>query len=349
MTKKVNENNTKKEILEAYHAVTERLKEAENQKLDPLKEQKNKTTLQTLSQAAETASASVEDQIASLQKNVAGILGNLSNSFSEEIKKYNTLREAIKLKEEELKELIDIEKEAFTLAGLVNTRKEMSAKFDADHAQKQEEYTAALNEIVQEMNQLKLDTQAEINKMKEAARLERVREQEEYHYNFKRKKQQDFDTLNDELEEVRKNATQNIDAQYAKLAADQKDILEREKAVETREEKMEELEAKVAEFPIREAEIRAEVEEKVRKEEAKTAAIKENYAKKQAENEKLVSDAEIKLLKESLQEEKNKNAALAEKLDKAYEKIQGMALASVNGSNESKAFEKIAGMINDKK
>ncbi|MDF2533848.1 MAG: hypothetical protein K0R18_5 [Bacillales bacterium] len=348
-TKKVNESNTKKEILDAFQASMQRIQELEGQKLDPAKEQTAKAQTATLTQAAKTASTSIEDQIASLQKNVAGILGNLSNSFSEEIKNFNTLQEAIKLKEQELKELIDIEKEAFTLAALVNTRKELAAKFDAEQAEKQAAAYTNLADLNDQMAKLRIDTQAEIKQLKADAEQTRKREQAEYTYDFNRKKQQDQDALTDELNLQRKSANESIATQNSQLAEKEKALNERTSVLETREEKMDELEAKIAAFPEREAQIRAEVEDRTRKDEARTAAIKDNYVKKQAESDKALAETEIKMLKESLADEKVKTAELAKKLDEAYGKIQSMALASVNGSQEAKAFEKMAGMMNEKK
>lgn len=348
-TKKITETgNTKREIFEAYQAVLAQLKQNDNQKLDPAKEQASKLIEQTLSQATTTASINVEDQIVSLQKNVANVLGELSNSFSEKIKSFNTLQEAIALKEKELKELVDIEKEAFTLASLVNTRKELANKYDEEQNNRLNESQIKLAELNEQMRQLRNTTHEEISKLKADAEKERLRVEEEYNYNFNRRKQQDLDNLSDALSIQRKNAEAEIEAKRIKLEADKKVVTDREAAVSVREEKMSELETKVANFPEVEAKIREEVEDKVRKEEAKTNAIKENYAKKQLDNERAIFETELKLLKESLASEKAKNAELTTKLDEAYGKIQNMALASVNGSQESKAFEKFAGMLNEK-
>ncbi|MNJ90317.1 hypothetical protein D3C87_79120 [compost metagenome] len=348
-TKKITENgNTKREIFEAYQSVLAQLNQTDNQKLDPAKEQANKIIDHTLSEATKTASINVEDQITALQKNVFNILGELSNNFSEKIKNFNTLQEAIALKERELKELVDIEKEAFTLAALVNTRKELANKYDTEQNDRQLESQARLSELNEQMRQLRITTNAEIDKLKSDAEKERQRAEEEYNYNFKRKQQQDSDALADQLSIKRKNAAAEIESRLAALALEKKTIDDRENAIKTREEKMSDLETKIAQFPEIENKIREEVEEKVRKEEAKTAAIKENYAKKQLENERALFETELKLLKESLASEKAKNNELTTKLDEAYGKIQNMALASVNGSQESKAFERMAGMLNEK-
>lgn len=72
MTKKITESNynstTKQVIFEAYKEVLAQLEAAQSQKLDPTKELSDKKNAEVISQAENTASKSIEDQIASLQK-----------------------------------------------------------------------------------------------------------------------------------------------------------------------------------------------------------------------------------------------------------------------------------------
>jgi DNA repair exonuclease SbcCD ATPase subunit len=350
MSKKITESNsTKSEIYQAYQGLLAQLKDAQSQKLDPQAEIAAKKSAEVLTKAEATVATSVEEQIATLQKSFAGILSGLQTQFAEETAKFKNIQDAIDLKQAELEELVGIEKEAFTLAALVNTRKELSAKYDADAAERQATAQARLDEINQQMQQLRADTMAEIQNLKAQAKQERDREAEQYNYDFNRKKQLAQDALNDDLAATRKGFNEVIEAERAEIKADKVALDVRSDAISKREQKMDELEATVAAFPAKEAQIRAEVTEQVKKDEARTAAIKDSYAKREAENQKAIYENKIQLLESSNESKDKQIAELAAKLDEAYGKIQQMALESVKSSKETQAFDKFSSMFNDKK
>lgn len=342
MTKKMNESHTKKQILDAYAEVVAQLKASESSKLDPQKEVARKEATETLSKAAETVSVSVEDQIANLQKNFSGVLINLSNSFSEEINKFNNLKDAISLKEAELQELFGIEKEAYSLAALVNAHQELSTKLDVELAERKANAEAKIVELQKQAEEIRVNLQKEIADMKANRDLDRKRDKEEYEYNFAREKQIAKNALNDELAAQRKSFDANLEVLRDELTKDEAAVSTREAMVSEREAKMTDLEAAVAAFPAKEAQIRAEVAEQVKKDEARTAAIKDSYAKREAENQKTIYENKIELLEATLKSEQVKGAELAAKLDAAYEKIQAMALASVDGAKSQAAVAEFA-------
>lgn len=345
-TPKVTYNgNTKQQIFDAYSKVLKQLEDAQNQKLDPAREVAAKKTIETLSKAEETASKSVEDQIASLQKNIAGILGSLSNSFSVEIEAFNNLKDSIELKKAELKELFDIEREAFTLAALIDTNREISIKQDAENAEKLAKALAELQTVNEEIKQARVNLAEEIQNEKDKLKVEREREKEEYEYSFKRTKQLEKDKLADELAQERKEFEEEFEQIREGLLKDQAALDAREENVSQREEKVEELENLVASFPAKEEQIRSEATEKAVKDAERTAAIKESYAKREAASQKEIYENKITLLESSLESERVKNAELSAKLDAAYDKIQNMALASVDGSKTQSAAASIAQSI----
>lgn len=343
MAKKITYNgNTKQEIFDAYNTLLGQIKEQNSAKVDPVAEVAAKRTGETLTKAEKTVSLSVEEQIASLQKNVAGALANLSTSFAAEITAFQNVQEAIKLKQAELKELFDIEAEAFTLAALVNTNQVVKDEFEAEMAEKREEAKNQLAEIQKSISEARANFEAELKAEKASIAQERAREKEVYEYEFKRTKQKNLDQLRDELAAERKEFEAELEETNAELAAREKVVSEKEAAIEIREEKMEDLEAKVAAFPEREATIREEATKEGRAAEAKTAAIKESYLKKEYEGQRAIFENKIEMLEAALKAEQAKNATIADKLDEAYEKIQAMALASVEGSKTQAAMSEIA-------
>lgn len=345
---KVNESNTKAQILAAYTEAVATIERLQNAKLDPAGEVAAKKASQTLNNAQATVEGSVADKITALQKNIVNVLGSLSGQLTEEIETFNNLQSAISLKEAELKELFGIEKEAFALAALINAQNEQKAKHKADQDELYAEAVAKLNEVNSKAQAARIEAEAALAKQKVEAEVARKREEEEYKYNFNRKKQQAEDALQDQLNARRKEFNAEVEAEQAEIEAKLVEVESREIAVKTREAKIDALEAQVAAFPAREAQIREEVETQVRKDEARTMAIKENYIKKDAESKVAILDNKIAMLEESLRDEKVRNAEIAAKLDEAYAKMQAMALKSVESSNDSKAFDRFQNMISDK-
>lgn len=353
MTKKITESNynstTKQVIFEAYKEVLAQLEAAQSQKLDPTKELSDKKNAEVISQAENTASKSIEDQIASLQKNITGILVGLSNNFATEIEAYNNLKQSIQLKEQELQELFAIEKEAFTLAALIDTNRAVVAKQKEENDQAYQEAVEKLNAVNEEIKQARIKFEEEIKAQTETIKLNRKRDEENYMYEFNRRKQREQDELADQLAAERKEFEEEVETAREDLRKDQAALDAREEVVSQREEKMEELEAQVAAFPAKEAKIREEVAEQVKKDTERVEAIKSSYARKEAESQKQIYENKIQLLEDSLKAEQAKNSEQAAKLDAAYEKIQAMALASVDGSKAQMAAADLAkSLMNNK-
>lgn len=344
----VTKNSTKDQIYAALQDTIKQLQAAQANKVDPAGEVAAKKTAQTLEKASTTVDGSVADKIAALQKNIVTVLGGLSGQLTEEIDTFNNLQEAIKLKEAELKEVFGIETEAFALAALINTQNEQREKFAVEMDEKRAVLRADLDELNKAIQQKRIDIQNETAELKAAAQKERQRDKEQYDYDFNRDKTIAKNALADELAAERKAFDEQIEAERKRLQEEKEELVEREEEVAAREEKIDELEAKVAAIPEREAKIREEVEAQTRKDEQRVAAIKDSYAKKDAENAKAILDNKVEMLEKALVAEQLKNAELSTKLDTAYEKIQNMALASVSGAQESKAFDKVANLLSEK-
>lgn len=344
----VTKNSTKDQIYAALQDTIKQLQAVQAGKVDPAGEVAAKKTAQTLDKASATVEGSVADKIAALQKNIVSVLGGLSGQLTEEIETFNNLQEAIKLKEAELKEVFGIETEAFALAALINTQNDQRDKFAAEMDEKRTVARSDLDELNKQLQQKRFEIQTETAELKAAAQKERQRDKEQYDYEFNRDKTIAKNALKDELAAERKEFDEQIEAERKEFEEEKEELADREDAVTAREAKMADLEAKVAAFPDREAQIRKEVEDQTRKDEQRVAAIKDSYAKKDAENAKAILDNKVEMLEKALLAEQAKTAELSNKLDTAYEKIQNMALASVSGAQESKAFDKVAGLLSEK-
>ena len=334
MTNKPSMTNTKKEILSMYDELLEQLNNQQAGVHDPKAEVKAKNDSNVLSKAQQLSNQDITEQIAHLQKNMANVFNSLSSDFAEEMNKYNSVKEAISLKQAELKELFDIEKEAMTLTALVNSNKAFQEKYEKEMEDKKEQYRLELNNIQNQIKEEREKFNLAVKEEKQKIELEKERLQEEFEYNFERSKQKRFDDLNDELQAQKREFENATNLKEKELEEKEKELLQRENVVNVKEEKIESLEEQVAALPLKEAEMKKELEESIKAQYAKTEAIKENSIKKHFESEKNVFENKIAMLQESLDRKNDENDKLSNKLDEAYNKIQQVAIATANKPTE---------------
>lgn len=337
-------NSTKQQIFDAYQNAVEKLKVKSTSTLDPAGELANKRSSQVLADAKEIMSASVEDTIRDLQDKMIVTLTGMSGEFATQISALKTIEESIKLKEAELKEVFNIEKTTHTLAGLVNAQENLKEV----HLVEKLEFENKIDELESILSDKKALLQKEVNELKAEAKKIHDREEADYKYSFARKKKEETDIFNDELAQKEKEFNENLEVAQTVLDNAEKLVTEREAVVTERETKLNDLEALVATIPAKLEQVKKETEEVVRKDEAKTSAIRESYAKKELENEKKVFTSENVMLKDIIVNKDKQLADLTAKLDAAYEKIQNMALATVDGSKSSEALRSIEKSFSDR-
>jgi hypothetical protein len=81
----------------------------------------------------------IAKKIAGLRADVAKALSQISDNVEREADKFKKITEAVQLREAELQELYAIEKEAVTLAALVEAQQRRRQEFDAKIAQDKED------------------------------------------------------------------------------------------------------------------------------------------------------------------------------------------------------------------
>jgi len=315
-------NSTKKEILTAYNEALAQAKLREAGMSDPSKEVFAKKTGEVLDKA-NTVTFSIEDQIAGLKKHVSTILGDLSTNIAEEITTYENVKNAIALKESELKELFAIEKEAFTLTALVNSNSSVRDEFRTTLAEEKAKGNLELDELRKQLVAIRdvhyLDTENYDDEIEKG----RERAQEQYSYDFKRTKKLDNDAWTDD-----KNARE-------KVLADAEVVIKNKLTdIVAREEKIDVLEAKVAEIPLLIASATKDGETAGEKHAAVGFGFEKRSIESKANSEKSILENKIEMLTERVERQQTENDQLKSDLKDAYAKIQETAKASVEaGAN----------------
>lgn len=348
MSKKITERNTKSTILNALREAEKKIAELEKGKLNAAAEVKTKKTVEITSKADQLMEGNIDGKITDLSKSVVQLLTKINGDLQEQTQNLQTVKEAIAMKEAELKELFGIEKQAHTLAGLVNAHQELKLSQEKELAEDKEKATHELEEITKQIEVARKEYEKQIKEHKETLALQKKRGEEEFKYDFARHKKQSYDQLEDELAGKRKEFDAEMEKANKELNTYKASLNEREEKLLEREQKMKELETEVASIPDKITEVKKEAKAKADAEMKRVLAIREAAFKREVEADKRILETECDNLKQQLQASNEAISTLQTKLDEAYKRIQEMGIQMVSSSNESKAFDKIATLVSEK-
>jgi len=321
-TKKVGMSSTKKEMLDAYNALLKQLREKEKSELSPEEMKEEKRKKEIMKDLDSLSSDGVVKNINALKLETGNFLATISNKLEEEVGKYAKVKEGIWLKEKELQEIYEIEKNASTLAALIEAQVQKRNEFENEmkqvHAKWEEEkklYEAQIKE--QELNEQK----------------KRQREKEEFEYSFKRQQQMEKDKFEDEKAKLKKQMS--IDKEIF-----EKELSEREAKIAGKEEELLDLRNKVTSFP---KEVETAVNKAIKETTEKLNAERKNaeeFQKKIFEGERNVLNTKIESLEKRVKEQNEEIIRLSNYLDEAYQKIQNIAIKSISDKGAQTSKEK---------
>ena len=315
--------STKNEIFEAYNAMKAKLDAMDAMKDDPM---------------AQVTKAEKE-RVANSAAKIAG--ENILNS--DIVNSYNDLQKDIEEKKKTLKELYNIEAEANSMVAMINAHKEkevelkakyeaMKAELDAEIAEKKAVMRAEIDELIKLRNEELATRRKENEDLKKAIAVERQREEEEYNYDLKRKRKQETDKWNDEK------------AVKEKVLADRESsVLARETEVSEKEEYIVALEKKVSEIPTLVEVAREEGMKKGKADADKSHAFETRSIETKNSYEQKALQDKITRLEKDLQDAKEANEIMQDKLDAAYSQMKELASETVKSSGGVKILDRETG------
>jgi SAM-dependent methyltransferase len=331
---KISMSNTKKEILDAYQELIVLYKEKEKEALDAKKIAKEKAKEAKKSIADDLDPESVIEEMDDLKLDVNKLIDKLSQNLSSQIKEYLDVKEATRIRENELEEIYDIEKEAGTLAALVNANNKKREEFEEEMAEKKQKLQEELDELEEKIAAEKKQHEKEMQRKREEAEKEHQRKMEEFEYEFERKKKLKEDEFEDKKRELEKELKEKREKVESELQ-------EREERVAAKEDRLEKLEQQVAEFPDRlEAEKVQAIEDATEK--LKMEHQNELELTKQKYEGKIdVLETKLESYQETVTDQQAKIKELSDKIEKAYQKVQDVALKAIEGASGSKSFQEL--------
>ena len=338
--KKITMANTKQEMLKAYNSALKQLQEKKEAELKPEKKLEEKKKKEVVEIADSISAEGVATGIVNLKVEIGKMLTQISDKLEEQVNKFKGIQKAIEIKENELEEVYEIEKAAAALAALIEAQNQQRLQFDAAMAAKKDELNQQIDTLRAERDQEKKEHDARAKELATEEKKKREREKEEFDYTFEREQQ----LAKDEFKDGKTRLEREMALRKEQM---EKELLDRERAVAETESELEELRNKVDAFPeqlqasvnkaIKETTERMKIDEKSR----------EELLEKEFEGQRNVSTAKIESLEKTLKEQSEQIARLSQQLEKAYQKVQDIAVKAIEGSASSKSFASLQQLMSE--
>ncbi|MCG2712313.1 MAG: hypothetical protein L6416_08350 [Candidatus Omnitrophica bacterium] len=338
---KVSSSNTKKEMLETIKDLKKKLEEKAEMELKPEKKVEQKKIQEIVTVVDSLSMDSIEKDISSLKLDAGKMLTQISEKLAEEINKYKKTQEAIDIKNKELEEIFEIEKSAFALAALIEAQTEKKRAFEIEMERIKKELDDEIQRTRLEWEKEKKEYAEFVKERDAEEKKKRDREKEEYLYGFQREKQLTENKVKDEIKKLEKELTIKQEEFDKKITEQEKKLKEREDAIKGKEQELEKLQREAESFPKKlETAVNKAITEtavKLKEDAGKDIAL----LKKGDEGEKNVFKIKIESLEKLVADQNKQITNLSEKLEKAYGKVQDIAVKAVEGSANIKLLSSL--------
>ncbi|MBU0561313.1 MAG: hypothetical protein KKG93_17295 [Bacteroidetes bacterium] len=339
--KKLSSTNTKKEMLDAYNDLVKKISEQDQLQLKPQKITEEKIKKEVVEKVQGISTDSITKDVSLLKTDINSILMQLQENLEKEVRKYEDIQKAITAKETELMEIYEIEKSAFTLAALIESQNFKKQEFEDEINNKKQTIQKEMEILKTQWENEKKGHELSTIERDELEKKKKAREKEEYDYSFKRDKQISIDKLTDELSKKEKEFNEKFESKL-------KELDEREKIVKDKEIESSEFASKLSKF---QSDIKEAVNKAVEENTQKLNTDSKNridFLTKEFEGEKKVLTVQIESLEKIVVEQSKQNNELTQKLDKAYQKVQDVAIKAIESSSSSKLFSELQNAFLDK-
>ncbi len=338
--KKLTPTNTKQEMLAAYNSLLKDLEEKQGGELKPEKKIEEKKTKEAVQVAESSTAEGVGKAIAALKLEIGKTLTGISDQLEGEVSRFVAIRNAIGAKEKELAELYEIEKSAMSLAALIEAQNQKRQEFTAEMEEKKDSLRQEIDSTRAAWKKEQEEHDGAVKERDAAEKKRQTREKEEFDYAFKRDQQ---------------TVTERFAYEKAKLEKELKDKKEqleqelqtREVAVSAKEKELSDLRKQAAQFP---KELETSVARAIKETSERLtleAKSREELLKKGAEGERNVFTARIEALEKTTKDQSERVTALTKQLEAAYQKVQDIAVKTVEGASNSKSLASLQQLLGD--
>jgi len=321
--------NTKKEMLEAYSEVLKQLKEKRETELKPQARIIEKQKEEAIEVADSLSTEGIDREVGNLRSEIGKVLIDLSDRMEKEIGKYLHVKRAVEAKEHEMKDIFEIEKEAMSLAALLDAQKDRRERFDTEMSDRKQSLEAEIDATREAWKAEHNAHDMEVRAREEAEKKKREREAEEYTYAFERQKQLGQEQF--EYDKARMERELRLHREELEM-----DLTAREQTLKEKETEFDQLRERVAAFP---GEMTAAVDKTVKETTehlTRESEAREALVRKEFEGEQKVLQSRIEALQQTVKEQQQQITRLSTQIDKSYGQVQDIAIKAIEGSGNVK-------------
>ena len=338
--RKLTLTSTKQEILKTYNALLKELEARQESELKPEKKIEEKKNREAVQVAESLTADGVGKEIAALKLEIGRTLTGISDQLESEVGRFVAIRNAISAKENEIAELYEIEKSAMSLAALIEAQNQKRQEFLAEMEEKKESLREDISTTRTAWEKEQEEHDAAVKERDAAEKKRQTREKEEFDYAFKREQQTAGDRFAYEKAKLEKELKDKKEQMEQELS-------EREAAIAVKEAELNDLRKQAAQHPkeLETSVARAvkEISERLLME----AKSREELLKKEAEGQSNVFKARIESLEKTTKEQSERITALTKQLEEAYQKVQDIAVKTVEGASNSKSVASLQQLLGE--
>jgi len=338
--KKLTPTNTKQEMLQAYNALLKELEEKREGELKPEKKIEEKKIKEAVQVAESLTTEGVGKEIANLKLEIGKTLTRISDQLEGEVNRFVAIRNAISAKEKELAELYEIEKSAMSLAALIEAQNQKRQEFTAEMEEKKETLRQEIDSTRAAWEKEQEEHGTAIKERDAVEKKRQTREKEEFDYAFKREQQ----TVTDRFTYEKAKLEQELKDKKEQM---EQELTARETAIAAKEAELNDLRKQAAQFP---KELDAAVNRAIKETSERLlmeAKSREELLKKEAEGERNVFKTRIESLEKTTKEQSERITALTKQLEAAYQKVQDIAVKTVEGASNSKSVASLQQLLGE--
>ena len=338
--KKLTPTNTKQEMLQAYNVLLKELEEKQEGELRPEKKIEEKKIKEAVQVAESLTTEGVGKEIANLKLEIGKTLTRISDQLEGEVNRFVAIRNAISAKEKEIGELYEIEKSAMSLAALIEAQNQKRQEFTAEMEDKKETLRQEIDETRTAWKKEQEEHDAAVKERDGLEKKRQTREKEEFDYAFKREQQTATDRFTYEKAKLEQELKDKKEQMEQELKA-------REAAIAAKEVELNDFRKQAAQFP---KELETTVNRAIKETSERLlleAKSREELLKKEGEGERNVFTARIESLEKTTKEQSERITALTKQLEAAYQKVQDIAVKTVEGASSYKSVASLQQLLGE--
>jgi hypothetical protein len=338
--KKISPTSTKQDLLEAYNDLLQEVKETKEAELKPEEKREERKVKEVLDRADTLSAEGVAERIGGLKQEIGKMLSRIAENLEEEVGRLEGMKDAIRYREKEIQELYQIDREAASLAALIEAQSRKKLAFEEEMEAKRSELEEKIAALRADWERERQERDAESKEWAAAEKKRREREKDEFGYAFEREQKLVKDRFADEKEKLDKEIA-------LKKEVLEKELGTRERAVVEKEAEFAELAKKAAAFPKELESAVAQAVKEVSERLTTAAKNREELAKREFEGERNVLNTRIASLEQTVKDQSEQIVRLTAQLEKAYQKIEDVALKTIEGQANMKALTSIQQLLGE--